>query len=784
MASAGSIFVDLLLNDGSYREGLRRTGRNTQNSTRQWNRHFSDVTTSINTVTRAVTRLAAIVGASLGVGSIVRYSDAWKSLEGRLNVVSETSAELSFNQERLFDISQRTRSSLDSTVTLYQRLTKSVEGLGISQEKVFKFTEQFNKALITSGLSAQELRSVTFQLTQAFNKGKLDGDEFRSVLENAPPVLEALVASLRKTNEGLAEARARIIESARTGALTPQILTEALAKFDKINERFEKFPLTVGQAFVQLDNAFLKYIGQSELIEEGTSSVAKSIQLLAENLNQLAAAVGTAAAVYGGVLLTKLVPAISAVIIANAKLLVGLEGTSTFMLGNAVIGTNVLAASYVGLANSLRLVGAAFKAFIPVAVVGAIFEILDGNESLIESEKRLGNEITEIGKLLDLSLEKQGRLTEGVISHVRRRIQAYAIEREELQKILDDRTGEGGKFRSALMAIKDAIGETVEGLGGLVNADFKYTSATEAAQRIGSLNKALTKLDVLLETRKSGTAINVGLDEQTRKFLERQREVNESLRLEADLIGKTSVEIDKLKAVRKLEADARVRSLEMGDAEREVFLARIEDIKAEREAIIQSNSDIARSFETGVTDFFTSYVEDATNAAENIKNVLTNAFKSAEDALVEFTKTGKISFRDLASSIIEDLLRIQLRQLTSSLVSSALSFGLGGLGGLFGGATAPTPVLRPLPAFADGGFLAPGQFGIAGEEGAELLYGGNTGVSVFNQDQLGGGGNVYNIDARGADQGAVVRLESALLTLAGPGVIENRVISAQQRGSL
>lgn len=88
--------------------------------------------------------------------------------------------------------------------------------------------------------------------------------------------------------------------------------------------------------------------------------------------------------------------------------------------------------------------------------------------------------------------------------------------------------------------------------------------------------------------------------------------------------------------------------------------------------------------------------------------------------------------------------------------------------------------------FAGGGFIEPGKFGVVGEGGgmqhAELLYGGRSGVTVTPSSKMGG--NVYNIDARGADQGAVRRMEQALLALAGPGVVEQRVNIAQARGEI
>jgi hypothetical protein len=86
--------------------------------------------------------------------------------------------------------------------------------------------------------------------------------------------------------------------------------------------------------------------------------------------------------------------------------------------------------------------------------------------------------------------------------------------------------------------------------------------------------------------------------------------------------------------------------------------------------------------------------------------------------------------------------------------------------------------------FANGGYLEPGKIGVVGERGPELVLGGNTGKTIIPNNKIGGGGNTYNIDARGADQGAVLRLEQALQALAGPGVIERRVATAQVRGSL
>lgn len=171
-------------------------------------------------------------------------------------------------------------------------------------------------------------------------------------------------------------------------------------------------------------------------------------------------------------------------------------------------------------------------------------------------------------------------------------------------------------------------------------------------------------------------------------------------------------------------------------------------------------------------------------AAENIQD-------SFADFLFDPFDQG---LKGMAKSFIDTIRRMiaeaQAAQLAKAIFGD-IAGGEGGgiLGGLFSGGSSSGGGLGKFFAglFADGGVIPPGQFGIVGEGGgwqhAEVVMGGTSGATVIPQGKIGGG-NTYNIDARGADQGAVVRLEQALLALAGPGVIEQRVNMAQARGSL
>jgi hypothetical protein len=158
--------------------------------------------------------------------------------------------------------------------------------------------------------------------------------------------------------------------------------------------------------------------------------------------------------------------------------------------------------------------------------------------------------------------------------------------------------------------------------------------------------------------------------------------------------------------------------------------------------------------------------------------------KQAQEAATHTSQTWEKLGQDIGQTIEQaalfgrswtDALKAILIELAEVIVKMTLmknlqgaSGGGGGflsslLGGLFGG------------KFADGGQLGPGQWGIAGENGPEPIFGGLTGMTVFpaasshsNSAQV-----VYNIDARGADPGSELRIRAALRETENRAVIRS-----------
>ena len=80
----------------------------------------------------------------------------------------------------------------------------------------------------------------------------------------------------------------------------------------------------------------------------------------------------------------------------------------------------------------------------------------------------------------------------------------------------------------------------------------------------------------------------------------------------------------------------------------------------------------------GMKSSLATYAEEAGNLYDAVGRATSNVLTGMEDALVSFVQTGKLNFKDLANSIIADLIRIQARQAIVGMASSVF-------GGLFGG---------------------------------------------------------------------------------------------------
>jgi tape measure domain-containing protein len=258
-----------------------------------------------------IRRFAAMAGIALTADAIVEAADAYTTLQNKMRVVSETEQGLETMTKGVFDIANRTRTGVMDTAAAYVRFDLAMKQLGGSQEDSLRLTETVNKALILSGANTKEAASGLLQLSQAMNKGKLDGDEFRSVMELMPRIADAIAKKM-------GVARGELLNLAPQGKITAKVLKEALSDAaSEIDAQFAKTIPTVGQSLEILKNKFIQTFGQINKSLGLSSGIATAFKFIGNHIKEVLVILGVLSvaliAVFGPTLITMLSTAASAV---------------------------------------------------------------------------------------------------------------------------------------------------------------------------------------------------------------------------------------------------------------------------------------------------------------------------------------------------------------------------------------------------------------------------------------------------------------------------------------
>ena len=204
--------------------------------------------------------LGALKGAFVALGGmalineIKQTADAMMSLSSRIKLVTKDDAERLQVESRLYQMSIKNRASLEDLGDLYYKTASSAKQFGASQEDVIRLTDIVSKSLIIGGADTNQQKATILQLSQALGSGVLQGDELRSLRENAPKLMQSIATYLGKSMAELKEMGAK-------GELTTQVLMEAiLASGKTIDSEFGRITPTIGQAITVLGNKWSKLI--------------------------------------------------------------------------------------------------------------------------------------------------------------------------------------------------------------------------------------------------------------------------------------------------------------------------------------------------------------------------------------------------------------------------------------------------------------------------------------------------------------------------------------------
>ena len=266
------------------------------------------------------------------------------------------------------------------------------------------------------------------------------------------------------------------------------------------------------------------------------------------------------------------------------------------------------------------------------------------------------------------------------------------------------------------------------------NKEADLVKNENAAITAENIRKNLLEQQISLEERLNAltlTTAKIGLTSIEQKY----KDIDNA----AQLAAKAEIRTEEQ---RKFGADAWNEKTQQGLRLSDELRKKIEDeatarAAAEKEAT-KAEYESQRTFEAGWKNTFAQYAEDATNSANKARLMFDAFSKGFEDAMVNFVKTGKLSFTDLANTMIEQFVRIQAKEMVVGMFGGGGSSGgmFGSLfSGIFGGAR------------ADGGPVTGSTPYLVGERGPELFVPRTSGSIVPNGSMGGSTQVIYNINA-------------------------------------
>ncbi len=196
----------------------------------------------------------ALVGQEvLAVGAkATEVSDKFASIKARIDLINDGSQSTASIMDKVYQASERTRGSYTDMLDSVAKLNMLAKDSFTSNDEAIRFVEQLNMQFKLSGANVNEVSSAMTQLTQAMAAGRLQGDEFNSIMENAPMLAQAI-------SQEMGVPIGQLKQLGSEGAITADVIKNALFNSaDETQAKFNEMPMTFQEVGQQLSNTMFQ----------------------------------------------------------------------------------------------------------------------------------------------------------------------------------------------------------------------------------------------------------------------------------------------------------------------------------------------------------------------------------------------------------------------------------------------------------------------------------------------------------------------------------------------
>ncbi|MBJ2303846.1 MULTISPECIES: phage tail tape measure protein [unclassified Pseudomonas] len=746
--------------------------RKTSDSIKQVGISSAEATVSVRGMERQVRTLASMaagiagpLAAAFSVAKIAKASEEYTNLTNRLRLVTDGTQQLAKSQQDVFRVAQDSRQALDTTAQVYQRIAQNGKQLGLTLDQVASVTETVAKTVALSGASTQAADAAMVQFGQALASGTLRGDELNSIMEQTPALAQAIARGL-----GVTIGELRTLGS--EGKLTSEAIVTALQnQKGKVDELSSSLQVTAGQAITAFNNSLVVTIGKLDQATTASSKFAQGVLSLSKAMDGFNSGEFLDFFRDDKQTVSGLNSQLSVTMAQmrdlgdlRAKLIKGQPGDTVFYkfklydvgaLDKEISDLESKARGITSITKKMQADSAKIGNQSPAGdarstPVNPAYEKLLKNlkeQAALQGQNseaakvRYAIESGELGKLLPAqsalllkyaeekdakvaaaeATKKLGSYTEDAgMKALDQARQQYAVLKEQnsligVQKGEVDKLGAAGqaliKWEQELADIKTkktltADQKSLVANQELITAQLKKNAALEkegALRKIANdetqklaafqtnLASQLSKAQIGLDNNLAG----MGMGDQMRQRLQEQLSIQQQYQTQLDTLEQQHNEGRISDSLYGKETEALRAALQQRLTMQQGYYS----------AVDQAQSD----WSLGASSALQTYAEQANDVAGQTRNLFTNAFGNMEDAVVNFVKTGKLSFKDFADGVVADLIRIQVRQAAAGFLGMAFGAITGGGGAALGPAvmTGSSQTISRV-GFSGGGYTGDG----------------------------------------------------------------------------
>ena len=245
-------------NTAEYFDRASRSVQNAADNVNDFSRRQQDAerqASMIGDVWQRIKGYIGAAGAAFSLSKLVGLSDTLAGNKARLELIVDDGGSVDELNKKIYASAMRARASYTDTAATISRLGLLASDAFNSNDEMIAFTELMNKNFTIGGASTQEQSSAMYQLTQAMASGRLQGDEYRSIIENAPLLAKAIEDYMRNVQG----AEGAMKDWSSEGLLTADVIKAALfSTADEVETRFARIPMTWGQVWTMASNIAIR----------------------------------------------------------------------------------------------------------------------------------------------------------------------------------------------------------------------------------------------------------------------------------------------------------------------------------------------------------------------------------------------------------------------------------------------------------------------------------------------------------------------------------------------